>query len=431
MKWVPYTRESYVRLGERVLAGVILSAARENGDVRLSQKDTLVYNTLPRPYISGVTLRSLAEQFDFTFIPPLEQTEELDFQERIDLGFRAGLATGIDYLGSVAVVLVRMGRRFAEGAQAAGPAAHILHPRAMLRLLRGWIRSRFEGRPMLPKDLWHVKAIPSGGMGASIYRDRIEHYWGVPPFEQYGSTEAGIVATQTWNKKGMTFFPDAVFLEFVPEEEWVKDRRGEIEIPKTVLLDEVEQGKRYELVITDFFGKPFVRYRTGDIVEFIDLEDYETGVRLPQMMFVGRSSDFIDLGGYSGVLDERLVWQSIIDSGVDFEEWAIRKETVSGRLRLFIETGDERGENAIRQRVNETLKRRSRHYADYEDLIGEIPLVVTILTPGTYEAYMAEKHAEGAEYAHWKPPHMNPTDEEIRLLLAKSAERRRPADAKR
>ena len=206
MKWVPYTKEAYRSLGERVLAGVILSAARWKGDVRLDPKDTLVYNTPPRPYISGVSLRALADQFDFTFIPPLDETEEMDFQERIEQGLQTGLITGIDILGSLAVVLVKMGQRFAEGARKTEISAQMLHPKALFRMIRGWIRSKLEGRSMLPRDLWRVKAIPSGGMDISIYRDKIEYYWGVAPFEQYESTEEGAIATQSWNKKGMTFF---------------------------------------------------------------------------------------------------------------------------------------------------------------------------------------------------------------------------------
>ena len=422
MKWVPYTKEAYKSLGERVLAGVILSAARWKGDVRIDSNDTLVYNTPPRPYISGVSLRALADQFNFRFIPPLEETEALDFKDRIELGFQTGLVTGIDILGSLAVVLVKMGQRFAEGAQTTKISAQMLRPRAMVRMIRGWIRSKIERRSMLPKDLWRVKSIPSGGMDISIYRDKIEHYWGVTPFEQYGSTEEGAIATQTWNKKGMTFFPDAAFLEFIPEEEWSKWRRNRAYVPETVLFDEVEPEKRYELVITNFFGKPLVRYRMHDVVKFTALTDEETGIQLPQMTFVGRSNDFIDLAGFTGLIDEKMVWQSIADTGIGYEEWAVRKESIENKvvLHLYIEPTDHVPKEIIRRNVNDNLKKANRFYSDYEDLIEEPPLVVTTLNPGAFGALMAERSAQGADLAHLKPPHMNPSDEDIELLLTKS-----------
>jgi phenylacetate-coenzyme A ligase PaaK-like adenylate-forming protein len=423
MKWVPYTKEAYESLGERVLAGVILSAARWKGDVRIDSRDTLVYNTPPRPYISGVTLRALADHFDFDFIPPLDETEGMDFQERIARGFDVGLVTGIDILGSLAVVLVKMGQRFAEGARTTKLSAHMLHPKALFRMVRGWLRAKLEGRAMLPKDLWRLKSIPSGGMDTSIYREKIEYYWGVAPFEQYGSTEEGAIATQAWNKKGMTFFPDAAFLEFLPEEEWAKIRLDPAYIPQTRLLDEVEPGKRYELVISNFFGKPLLRYRMHDVVKFTALEDSETGVKLPQMVFVGRSSDFIDLAGYTGLLDEKLVWQSILDTEIAYEEWAVRKEMIDEKvvLHLYIETVERVPAETIRERVNANLKAANKSYADYEKLIEDSPIIVSVIERGSFGAFMKEKAARGADMAHLKPPHMNPSDEDVRLLLEKSA----------
>jgi phenylacetate-coenzyme A ligase PaaK-like adenylate-forming protein len=419
LKWIPYTEQAYQRLGERVLAGVILAAARRKGDVRLEEGDTLIYNTPPRPYISGVALRALSEHFDFKFIPPLEETEQLGFQERIEKGFDTALKTGIDILGSMSVVLVKMGERFAEGARTTRLSTQMLHPMVLARLLKGFILSKIEGRSMLPKDLWKVKALPTGGMDTSIYKDKIAQYWGVMPYEQYGSTEEGSVATQAWNKKGMTFFPDAAFYEFIPEEEWTRWRVDESYIPDTVLMNEVVPNKRYEVVITNFYGKPLVRYRMHDLIEFTTLRDEETGIELPQMTFVGRSNDLIDLAGFTGLIDEKMVWQAIIDTGIEYEEWTIRKEQIESDscLHLYIETTESISSDEIHNRVHKTLKERNPFYADYEKMIGVKPLKVTVLSQGSFQSYMAEKQAAGADLAHLKPPHMNATDDIINSML--------------
>ena len=112
---------------------------------------------------------------------------------------------------------------------------------------------------MLPKDLWGSKAITCWGTDTSIYRDKIIYYWGKEPYEIYVFSEGGIIAMQAWNKKGMIFCLDVVFLEFVPEEEWLKSREDEEYQPATVLFDEVEEGKIYELVVTSLHGMPFLR----------------------------------------------------------------------------------------------------------------------------------------------------------------------------
>jgi hypothetical protein len=419
LKWVPYTEQAYMRLGERVLAGVILAAARWRGDFYLEENDILVYNTPPRPYISGVALRALAEQFSFQFIPPLEETEEMSFQDRIESGFQTAMVTGIDVLGSLSVVLVKMGESFAEGARTTKLSAQMLHPKAATRLVGGWLRSKIERRSMLPKDLWTVKAIPSGGMDTSIYKDKIAYYWGIEPYEQYGSTEEGAVATQAWNKKGMTFFPDGAFLEFVPEEEWTNWRRDPTYAPRTVLLNEVEPNKRYEVILTNFYGKPLLRYRMHDVIEFPSLQDEETGINLPQMVFVGRTSDLIDLAGFTGLIDEKMVWQAVINTGIRYEEWAMRKEYVQGApiLHLYIELRESVDKETAQVRIHEELKELNSFYADYESMIGVRPLEVTILPSGAFRAYMVKKQAAGADPAHLKPPHMNASDKDINFLL--------------
>lgn len=418
-KWIPYTREAYLRLGERILSGIILAAAREKGDVRLREGDTLVYNTPPRPYISGVILRALGEQFPLSFVPHLDETESMGFQERIEKSFEIGLETGIDILGSMTVVLVKMGERFAEGARTAKLSGKMLNPKVAFRLLRAVIRSKLHRRPMLPRDIWNIKALICGGADTVLYRDKIAYYWGAQPYEQYGSTEEGPIATQAWNKKGMTFFPDACFLEFIPEEEWSHNRRDSSYQPSTVLYNQVETNKRYEIIITSLYGKPLVRYRTNDMIAFTELEDRETGVKLPQMNFVARADDYIDLAGFAGLIDEKMVWQSILKSGIEYNEWAIRKETIGGEpvLHLYIETKQPIPAEEICRQVHNSLKQTNPFYADYETLIQKRSLEVTVLSVGTFQAYMLEKQSAGADLAHLKPAHMNTSDEVINLLL--------------
>jgi hypothetical protein len=343
----------------------------------------------------------------------------MEFNERILMGFETGLRTGIDVLGSLSVVLVKMGESFAEGANQTKFNTNLLHPKTMFRLLRGYIRSKIEGRGMLPKDLWTLKAIPTGGMDTSIYRDLITHYWGQTPHEQYGSTEEGAIATQAWNKKGMIFFPDAAFLEFIPEEEWAKWRIDSTYKPNTVLLSEVEPGKRYEIVITNLFGKPLIRYRMHDLIKFTALEDKETGIKLPQMEIVGRSAAFIDLAGFTGLIDEKLVWQAIVNTQIKFVDWSARKEVENRKpiINLYFEPVETADPEDVQFKVREHLRKLNPFYADYEDMIDSKAIKVTILEPGSFQKYQQAKVAQGADLAHLKPPHMNASDENIQLLL--------------
>jgi hypothetical protein len=418
-KWIPYTRRAFQKLGERVLSGIVLAAARERGDVRLKDGDVLVYNTPPRPYISGIVLIALNDEFNFNFIPSMETTEAMSFQERIEKGFDVGMRSGIDILGSMSAVLVKMGERFAQGAQSGKFSPAMLHPKTLTRMARGYMRAKMEHRSILPKDLWQLKALPCGGADTAIYRDKITYYWGVEPYEQYGSTEEGAIATQIWNKKYMTFFPDGAFYEFIPEEEFPQWDRDPFYNPKTVLLNEVVPNKRYELVLSNFFGKPLLRYRTYDVIQFPLLDDPETGVHLPQMSFVGRAMDFIDLAGWTGLIDEKMVWQSIVNTGINYVDWSIRKEASENKphLRLYIEPVDLFDSEIIRQKVHDSLKGLNPFYADYESMLEKRALEVTLLKPGTFQKYMREKASAGADLAHLKPAHMNAPEDAIQMLL--------------
>jgi hypothetical protein len=217
----------------------------------------------------------------------------------------------------------------------------------------------------------------------------------------------------------MTFFPDAAFLEFIPEEELDKWKQDASYMPGTVLMNEVVPNKKYELVLTNFYGKPLLRYRTYDIVQFPVLVDEQTGVRLPQMSFVGRTDEFIDLAGFTGMIDERMVWKAITNAGINYKEWAIRKETHDGEpvLQLYMGPIATIDRETIQRKVHEALKGLNSFYADYETMIEKKALEVTLLAPGTFQSYMQAKQLAGADLAHIKPPHMNPSDETIDQLM--------------
>ncbi len=409
------------------MAAFVLAMARRRGEVRLEEKDVLVYNAPPRPYASGIALVSVQEQFPFRFVPPAELTESLTFQERLELSFKMAMVTGIDVVGSITSVLVKLGERFASGAGGTKLTRDLLHPQAMWRVGRALLRSRLAGRPMLPKDLWPVKGVICGGTDTGLYKDIIAEYWGATPYEVYAATEAGITAAiQAWDKKGLYFFPDAVFFEFIPEEEWARNREEPAYTPRTVLLDEVQTGQRYELVITSLDGGAFLRYRLGDMVRFIALRDEETGIALPSMECVGRSDDLIDLAGFTGLIDEPMIGRAVFDAGFPYEDWSARKESRldGAQLHIYLELKGSAAVTDVQSRIHENLKTLNPFYADLETVLQMQPLRVTVLEPGTFRAYYLERQAAGADLAHLKPPRMGASDATIDDLLRLSGHTR-------
>ncbi len=424
-KWVPITPRAYTRIGEGALAQVLLATAHRRGEVRLEPNDVAVYNVAGRPYIAGYATLSMAELFELRCIPPVEEMEEMSFQERIQSGFQIGLRTGIDIIGSISSVLVKVGEQFGSGVSGGGFSSYLLHPAVLFRLGRGLVRSRLEGRQLLPKDLWQVKGVIVGGTDTAIYRQKLVEYWGVEPREAYGSTEAlGPMAVQTWSGEGLYFLPDACFYEFVPEEDWAIGREDPSYIPRTVLLDQVEVGDRYEVVITSFHGGSFLRYRLHDLVRFVSLQDEQAGFDLPSIVFAGRDNDLIDLAGFTGLIDEKLFWQAIAHTGISYEEWAVRKELLGlhAGLHLYIELKEDLSAEEVAEAVHQALAGLNPFYEDLVRFLGVRPLHVTLLPPGTFMRYMTAQVAAGADMAHLKPLHMNAPDDVIEKLLRASEE---------
>ena len=423
-KWVPVS-PIFAREMSVVMYGVgILSSCKGWYDTSgLSERPRVVYTVAPRPYTSGAMASMLEEQTEVDYLPPIEESESLDFEERIKLGFKYALSQGLDYFFGLSMVLVAVGNKFSQPSDKLDIRPLLSQPKALLRLTKGLLKSKLARRPMLPRDLWSVKGIMSGGLDSGVYREKIKELWGRYPLDVYTGTEGGIIATQTWDYAGMTFIPNLNFLEFIPEREYFKWQLDHTYQPETVLLDEVKPGENYEVVMTNFHGGAMVRYRPGDMVRITSLRNENLGINIPQMAFVGRADNLLDFGVTR--LTEKIIWQAIENTRISYEDWVARKE-ISDRmtLRLFIElkNGVSTTETQVAAAIEEQLKRLDSSFVATHNDVGsylDFSPKVTFLPKGAFANYIARRRAEGAELAHLKPPHINPSDKVLALLLLK------------
>jgi len=375
--------------------------------------------------MSGAMACMLEQQTPVDYLPTLEEAEDLSFEGRVRLGFEQALSQGLDYFFGLSLVLVAVGNKFSQSSDKVDIRPLLSRPRALLRLTKGLAKSKLARRPMLPRDLWSVKGIMSGGLDSGVYKDKIKELWGKYPLDTYTSTEGGVIATQTWDYDSMTFIPTLNFLEFIPEKEYWKGQLDHSYTPKTVLLDEVKAGENYEMVITNFHGGALVRHRIGDMVKITSLRNEKLGIDTPQMVFERRVDDLLDFVALR--LTEKTVWQAVENSGIAYEDWMARKKAGEPVLQLFVELKDgyQAGEADVAAAVYEQILNSDNDgyttSSVHDDLVDMInfKVEVALLPCGAFANYTSRRQAEGADLAHLKPPHINPSDKVLSLLQAK------------
>ena len=428
VKWVPLSG-GFVRELEKVLvAEIIFSGCNSRVDISKLKEHFKVLHTLgPPEYGTGFLAYITKQSINCDLLP--SHGEELSFEQCIKLGFEEALYRGLDGFGGIASALVYAGEQIKRRSGNISLRFLLAHPRALFRVTRGLVKSKLARRPLLPKDLWTVRGIICGGSDATIFRKRVEELWGRLPLEHYASCEGGHCTMQTWDYEDLTFLPNLNFFEFIPEKEWFKWQLDHSYQPKTILLDEVKAGENYEIVLTNFHGGAFVRYRIGDIIRITSLRNEKLSIDIPQMVFYSRADDRIDISGF-GRLTERVIWEAIENSGIPYKDWTARKEVIGDRaiLHLYLELQDNyvASEEIVAATVYGELQKldsvyhynQYRAYSDPETVLGFKPIEVTLLPQGAFARYISQRQAEGADLGIIKPPHVNPSDKVLSLLGA-------------
>jgi hypothetical protein len=418
-KWCPITGGQWAEIEKLTIAAFCFCSCQKRDQVNIRLHDKILYGAAPSPYVTGLLARYAFSRL-FDFVPPLDEAETLSFQERYKRAFSLALTGGLDFYTALPSVIVNTAERFGQRSGNKNIAGLIKQPKMLPRILKGVIRSKLAGRPMLPKDVWSIKGIVSGGSDASVYRDKIEDMWGKKPLDMYACTEGLVIALQTWDFEGLTFYPYLNFFEFIPEEESMKARIDPNYKPTTLLLNEVVPGHNYQLVITTFHGAPFVRYVVGDMIRITELRNERLNIDIPQMIYHSRVDDMIDIAGFTR-LTETVIWKALEKSEIAYEDWAMRKELKDKpilHLYLELKKGTRLTAEQVRNMVHEQLASLDKPYFELNSCVGLKPLEVTLIHEGAFMRYMAKQQAAGVELGRMKVCHLNPSDETIDFLVA-------------
>lgn len=109
--------------------------------------------------------------------------------------------------------------------------------------------------------------ITARGGTSNFYFERFSQYFGDTPIFGgiYAASEATFGIYEDFNSDGTVLAIDSGFFEFIPENQWEEEQ------PKTVLAHEVEVGKYYRIIVSNYSG--LYRYDIGDVVEIVGFSE--------------------------------------------------------------------------------------------------------------------------------------------------------------
>jgi len=142
------------------------------------------------------------------------------------------------------------------------------------------------------KEVWpNFEVYIHGGVSFTPYKNEFNKLIGpgCNYVEIYNASEGFFAAQDRINEEGMLLFLEhGIFYEFMPTEEYGKEK------PRTIGLDKVELGKNYAIVISTNGG--LWRYLVGDTIQFTTLAPFRIKVS-------GRLKQFINAFGEEVIAD--------------------------------------------------------------------------------------------------------------------------------
>lgn len=217
-----------------------------------------------------------------------------------------------------------------------------------------------------------------------------------------------------------TMIPEYTFWEFIPvDEEELKVKEGEVSEPKTKLLHELEEGKSYEIVLTNMSG--LYRYRLEDVVKVTgfwhELAQVQYEYRRGTLSISAQAEKVTekDLATAVGAMERELPKESgqIMDYTV-----AIDMKADPVRYTVFLETDGK--EDAVTGDIlsrcahafEESMLDTNPDWVHYRGKSNIGKAEIALVKRGTFEELKNLKVCMGTDLAQYKPPRCLKTPEQ-------------------
>ncbi|MEY3945541.1 MAG: hypothetical protein RJB03_247, partial [Bacteroidota bacterium] len=228
------------------------------------------------------------------------------------------------------------------------------------------------------------------------YRKGFERLLGKPLtyIETYLASEGFIAYQDRQFPDGMKLvLNEHIFFEFVPFDDENFDVNGNIvKNPVSFLIDQVEEGKDYALLMSTSAGA--WRYLIGDTVRFINLERSE-------IIITGRTKHFLSLVGEHLSVDNmnKAIQVASEQLNISIAEFTVAGIPVDGFFghHWYIGCDDKVDKQALRSIIDETLIENNDDYAtERKSALKDI--IVDVLPEEKFMGFMESKGKLGGQH---------------------------------
>lgn len=276
-----------------------------------------------------------------------------------------------------------------------------------------YLRKQFEKGfdDTLIKRLWPDMTMISSIGNASFKpaADYVRSVAGDIPFDFsiYGASEGLVAACYELENTNMQLLTDSCFYEFIPAGE---------DTDKVLTLDELEDGKQYEILITTQAG--LYRYHLKDVIEVKGFRN-----KTPLISFVYRKGQYFNIAGEKFSEEDARTTIDIFNKahGISVNDWLFYQDdsVVPGRYALAVESDADINWAESVDELEEIMGRCNKRYTSQREKAFISKMVILKQQPGTHSAWAQRCISQGASAAQIKPVHFIDNESKREFFLSR------------
>jgi hypothetical protein len=247
-------------------------------------------------------------------------------------------------------------------------------------------------------DIWpNLRVYMSGGVSYIPYLKSFENLTSFPLviIDTYLASEGFMACQNRPNTDGSMkmILDNGIFFEFVPFNDDNFDSNGNLKgDPKTLLINEVEEGVEYATLISTCAGA--WRYLIGDTIRFTDVEESE-------IIITGRTKHFLSMCGEHLSVDNmnKAIMLTAQELNIEIDEYTVMGIPYNGLFahQWYVACDKEDLQDKIKEKIDGHLKVLNDDYrVERGHALKEV--FVKVLPDSVFLSFLEEKGKMGSQH---------------------------------